>query len=217
VSEEANAGGRLLLTMSRCSAGLATLPVIARCHPDAAVVWFDAHGDCNVPSGTDEDAARYLGGMVLSGAAGEWETGLGVGLDLANVVLVGARDLDPPERRRVESGAIALVPGGPDLARRLKAAVDGRPVYIHLDCDVLDAGLVATEYQCAGGLSFAELGEAFASLVAGDVIGLEVAEFEDRWPDGRPNPPDALLSAIRPVIDALLSAAQFGVPRRMSD
>lgn len=200
VADEIRAGRRPLLTLSRCAASLATLPIVARAFPDAAILWFDAHGDCNVP---DEERARYLGGMVLTGAAGEWRTGLGAGLDLANVILVGARDLDPPERARVASGAIRLVPVGPDLPARLKAAVAGRPVYIHLDCDVLSAGLVATEYQSPDGLSFADLARAFSALASADLIGLEIAEFEERWPDGRSSPPDDLIAAIQPAIEAL--------------
>ena len=166
-------------------------------------MWFDAHGDCNVPTERDADDARYLGGMVISGAAGEWDTGLGEGLDLANVILVGARELDAPEQARVDRGQIRLVPVGPGLAGRLKAAVGRRRVYIHLDCDVLSAGLLATEYQCPDGLSFDDLREAFAALAECDVLGLEIAEFEDCWPDGRENQPDALLSALSPLIESL--------------
>ena len=198
-----SAGGRFIVTMGRCAAGVATLPAIARRFPDAAIVWFDAHGDCNVPTESAADAARYLGGMVISGAAGEWDTGLGKGLDLANVILVGARELDLPEQARVDRGQIRLVPVGPGLGRRLKEAVGRHRVYIHLDCDVMSAGLIATEYQCPDGLSFDDLREAFAALAEGDVVGLEIAEYEDCWPDGRENRPDALLSALRPVMESL--------------
>jgi arginase len=203
LAERSSAGGRFIVTMGRCAAGVATLPVIARRFPDAVVVWFDAHGDCNVPTEGDADAVRYLGGMVISGAAGEWDTGLGKGLDLANVILVGARELDLAEQTRVDRGQIRLVAVGPELAGRLKAAVGRRRVYVHLDCDVLSAGLLATEYQCRDGLSFDDLRAAFAALAECDVLGLEIAEYEDCWPDGRENRPDALLSALRPLIESL--------------
>ena len=203
LAERSSAGGRFILTMGRCAAGVATLPVIARRFPDAVIVWFDAHGDCNVPTEGDADDGRYLGGMVISGAAGEWDTGLGKGLDLANVILVGARELDLPEQARVDCGQIRLVPVGSGLGERLKAAVGRRRVYIHLDCDVMSAGLLATEYQCPDGLSFDDLREAFVALAEGDVVGLEIAEYEDCWPDGRESRPDALLSALRPVIELL--------------
>ncbi|HMA50667.1 MAG TPA: arginase family protein, partial [Magnetospirillaceae bacterium] len=128
------AGARPLTAMGRCASGLGTLPAVAAAHPEAAIVWFDAHGDCNAPRFT---TSGYLGGMILTGAAGRWETGLGAGLDLAQMVLVGARDLDPCEKDLIESGTIQLVEAGPGLAERLRGAVAGRKAYVHLDCDVL--------------------------------------------------------------------------------
>lgn len=106
-------------------------------------------------------AGQAVIAVSATGAAGEWNTGFGHGIDLANVILVGARDLDPPEQERIDAGQIALVPVDPDLGRRLVQAIGGRPVYIQLDCDFLDAGLLATEYQSPNGLSYADLREAF--------------------------------------------------------
>jgi arginase len=194
----------LVLTTGRCAASLATLPMVAQRYPDAAIVWFDAHGDSNLPDGPGATEASYLGGMVITGAAGEWRTGLGEGLNLANVILVGARDLDPPEQARIDAGEISLVPPGAELGLRLREAIRGRQLYIHLDCDVLTAGLLATEYQVAGGLQWRDLLEAFEVLGDHDVLGLEIAEYEASWPDGRPNDPNPLLAAIQPVLRRLL-------------
>jgi len=193
----------VLLTMGRCAASIATLPLAARRYPDAAIVWFDAHGDCNVPIGGRASDMNYLGGMVLTGAAGEWDTGFGDGVNLANVILVGARDLDPPEQDRIDAGHISHVPVGSRLGERLRDAIGGRRVYIHLDCDVMDAGLLATEYQSPAGLSFLELADAFDKLAEHDVLGLEIAEYEARWPDGRPNDPDHLVRSVWSVVAKL--------------
>lgn len=206
IEERFESGEPLVLTTGRCAASLATLPVVARRYPDAAFVWLDAHGDSNRPSDDASTDASYLGGMVITGAAGEWETGLGAGLDLANVVLVGARDLDPPEQARIDAGEICLVPPGAGLGSRLKDAIGGRQVYIHLDCDVLTDGLVATEYQVPDGLQWIDLREAFEILAHHEVVGLEIAEYEASWPDGRPNDPGPLLVAIQPVLDGLLGS-----------
>ena len=200
LAQRLRAGDRTILTLGRCAASLATLPLVA-CHwTDAAIVYFDAHGDCNRPSGDIASDVSYLGGMVLTGAAGEWATGFGGGLNLVNVILVGARALDKAEQARVDAGQLRLVGNGANFAQRLRQAIGGRRVYIHLDCDVLTAGLVATEYQCADGLSFDDLHEAFAALAQCGVLGLEITEFEDCWPDGRPNRPAELLRAISPVL-----------------
>jgi arginase len=193
-----NSGQRLITTMGRCAAGLATVPQIAQRHPKACVVWFDAHGDSNLPS---SNVVPYLGGMVITGAAGHWDSGLGTGLDLSNVVLVGARDLDPHESSLIERGLLKLVDVGPRLIERLIAAVGDRDVYVHLDCDVLDPGIVPVEYEVEGGLTLEDLRACAAALATRKVIGVEIAEFECAWLDGRPATPDRLLDALAPLLD----------------
>jgi len=191
-------GHRSVAAIGRCAAGLATVPVIAEAHPNACIVWFDAHGDSNLPS---SNAVPYLGGMVLTGAAGHWDSGLGAGLRLSNVVLVGARDLDPHEKELIASGQLTIVPPGPGLPGRLAAAVGNREVYVHLDCDVLEPGIVPIEYQVTGGLSLEDLRGCAAMLARHKVIGIEIAEFESEWLDGRPASPDRVIDAISPLLD----------------
>ncbi|HEY0627602.1 MAG TPA: arginase family protein [Allosphingosinicella sp.] len=192
---------RPLTVLGRCAAGLATIPVIARHRPDALIVWFDAHADSNTP---EHSTTNYLGGMVLSGAAGLWQTGLGDDLDLRNVVLVGSRDIDPSEQALIDTGIVRVVPPGERLAERLREAVAGRPVYIHLDCDVMSAGLLPTEFQVENGLDFDDLRRAAEILAAEEVLGIEIAEFEGEWPDGRTAAsPAELLSALEPLTKAV--------------
>lgn len=199
------ATGRVpLFAMGRCAAALATLPVVARLRPDACVVWFDAHADANLPASRK---APYLGGMVISGAAGLWETGLGAGLRLENVVLVGSRDIDPDEQSLIDRGLLQHVPVGADLAKRLRAAIAGRPVYIHLDCDVLEPGIVPTEYRSPGGLTLDALAQACAALADCHLLGMEITEFEATWHEGGPvATADHLLDALQALLDALLRA-----------
>ena len=190
-------GQRTIAAMGRCAAGLATIPVVAQCFPNACVVWFDAHGDSNLPS---SNAVPYLGGMVLTGAAGHWDSGLGAGLNLSNVVLVGARDLDPHEKDLIATGQLKVVEVGPNLPERLSMAVGARDVYVHLDCDVLEPGIVPIEYQVSGGLTLESLRACAIVLAQRKVIGVEVAEFESEWLDGRPATPDRLVDAIAPLL-----------------
>src|SRR5450631_2423605 len=190
-----------LTVMGRCASSLATLPAIA-CHwPEACVVWFDAHADSNTPTSV---AIPYLGGMVISGAAGMWVTGLGHGLRISNVVLVGSRDIDPDEQQLIDSGAIRLVRAGAELAFELAKAVGDRAVYVHLDCDVLEPGIVPTEYVSPNGLSLLDLRIACETLAKGRLIGLEIAEFEATWPDSdAPVSPQGLLDSVAPLLDAM--------------
>lgn len=192
--------GRTPITaMGRCATALATLPVVARHRPRACIVWFDAHADANTPA---TSTSGYLGGLVLTGAAGLWDSGLGGGLALQQIVLVGARDIDAPEQQLIDRGVLRLVPAGPSLGARLDDAIGQAPVYVHLDCDVLEPGLVPTEYRVPGGLSLSQLSEAAAVLATRERVGLEIAEFESAWEDGRPASADAVVAALHPLLSA---------------
>jgi arginase len=185
--------------LTRCAVALATLPVVARYQPDALVVWFDAHGDINTP---ESSTTGFIGGLALSGPMGLWDSGLGSGVAPANVVLGGARDLDPFERRLIDEGVVRHVAVGPDMLADLDAAIGDRPVYFHLDCDVLEPGLVPTDYRVPNGLGFDELFSVASRLAENTVVGVEVAEFEGSWPDtGAPGDPRPLLDAVSPLVE----------------
>jgi arginase family enzyme len=191
--------GTPVSTLSRCAVALATLPSVARHRPDACVAWFDAHGDVNTPQTT---TTGYIGGMVLTGAAGLWDSGLGGDLDLSNVVLIGARDLDPAERARIEAGAPKLVKCEPGLPERLREMINRRPVYVHLDCDVLEPGIVPTEYSVPAGLTLEDLRAACEVLATSEVVGFEIAEFEATGENPQA-PIPALLDALEPLLAAV--------------
>ncbi|MCD4527143.1 arginase family protein [Nocardioides sp. cx-173] len=169
------AGLTPITASSRCAVALATLPVVAKHRPDAVVVWFDAHADLNTP---DNTTTGYLGGLAYSGPLGYWDSGLGSGLNADNAVLVGARDLDPAEQALIDAGTVPLVKVGPSMAEDLRRIVAGRPVYVHIDCDVLDAGTVPTDYLVADGMTLADLRATAEVLAESEVVGLEVGELE---------------------------------------
>lgn len=191
--------GRTPVTASsRCAVALATLPVVAAHRPDAVVVWFDAHADLNTPEST---STGYLGGLAYSGPLGMWDSGLGSGLVTSNAVLVGTRDLDPAEQALVDAGTISLIEVGPDMADVLSTVVNGRPVYVHVDCDVLDAGTVPTDYLVPGGMTLADLEATAAVLAESELVGIEVGELEST--DDPRLPPGyvvALLDALAPLL-----------------
>lgn len=197
------AGKRPVLTMSRCAGGLATLPVVARQHPGVCIVWFDAHGDLNTPKTT---GSGYLGGMVIAGAAGLWDSGLGSDLTLDQVILAGAHQLDPDEQTLIDDGLVCHIPPSGLNVEALQHAINGRPVYIHLDCDVLQPGVVPSDYQLEGGLAPDALAELMTALAEENVIGMEIAELESHWP-GQSTPADltALVEILTPLAKKLLS------------
>jgi arginase len=178
---------------TRCAVSLATQPTILRHRPDAVVVWLDAHGDINTP---DDTATGYLGGMALSGALGWWDAGLDAGPADSRAILVGARDLDPAERMRVEAGDVTVVYAGPAIGDRLAEVIAGRPVSFHLDCDVLEPGLVATDYQVPNGLTLEDLHACAEAAALSEVVGVEVSEFEGTAQASAKN----LLDALDPLL-----------------
>lgn len=181
----------------RCAAAIATLPNVAAQYPDAVVVWFDAHADLNTPENT---TTGYLGGLALSASLGWWDSGLGNGLDPRNVVLGGARDLDPSEQTLVDDGTIALA-AGPEMLSKLDRFIADRPIYFHLDCDVLDSGIMPTDYSVPDGLTLDDLSAVAARLAHNPIIGIEIGEFEDHGdPELARAKAERLVSALGPIL-----------------
>lgn len=192
------AGSVPISATSRCAVSLATLPAVAKHHPDVTIVWFDSHGDLNPP---EASTTGYLGGLAFAGPLGLWDSGLGSGLNLDQVVLVGQRDLDPYEVELIEQHGIPHIKPGADFAVELKEAIAGRSIYVHLDCDVLEPGIVPTDYKHEGGLSLGDLRTCCEIIAKQDFVGIEIAEFQNSWEiDGPPVSPTALIDALEPLL-----------------
>jgi arginase family enzyme len=199
--DDALSGGRVpVLAAADCSISVTTLPAALRHRPDAKVLWLDAHGDYNTP---ETSGSGYLGGMCLAGACGEWEAGLGDTIDPERLVLAGVRDLDDGERELLERSAATVI--GASVVETLvavKNALDGAPVFIHLDLDVLDPEEFPAAVPAAGGLSSDKLYDLMEAVAEdSELVGLEVTAFE------APSDPDELADAAETamrVLDPLL-------------
>ena len=190
-------GNSPVFAWPRCAAAIATLPNVAALHPDAVVVWFDAHADLNTPENT---TTGYLGGLALSASLGWWDSGLGMGLDPLNVVLGGTRDLDPSEQTHIDDETIAIA-AGPTMLSDLDRLVGDRPVYFHLDCDVLDPGIMPTDYQVPGGLTLADLTAVASRIALNPIVGIEIGEFEDHGDQTRTrSQAKQLVNALSPIL-----------------
>jgi arginase len=209
--DELLAAGQLPVTvLSRCAVALATLPMVAKHRPDAVVIWFDAHADLNTPQNT---TSGYLGGLALAGPLGLWKSGLGSGLTEANAILVGTRDIDRQEQHLIAAGRLTLVPVGADMAEDLSEAVAGRPVYVHIDCDVLEPGTVPTDYAVPGGMTLARLSECAEVLARNKVVGLEIGELETAGAEhpNSDNPARVITASLEPLLRALMSSPAASV------
>lgn len=174
-----------VLATNTCAASLATLPEVAERFPDAVVLWIDAHGDFNTP---DTTGSGYLGGMVLSAACGLWDSGHGAGLNPTQVALVGARDIDEAEQELLTAAGVRIFSPAESTPAAVSQFVAGRPLWIHVDWDVLEPGYIPAAYKVPDGLRPHQISAIFAALPTESIRGVELAEFEA----GEPDPPEHL-------------------------
>jgi arginase len=176
--DDALAAGEVpVLLAADCSVSVTTLPAVARNRPEARVLWLDAHGDYNTP---DTSGSGYLGGMCLAAATGEWESGLADPVPAERVVLAGVRDLDAGERELLERSAATVI--GSSVVETLvaaKNALDGAPVFVHLDLDVMDPEQFPAAVPAPGGLHPDKLYDLLDSVLEdSEPVGLEVTAIE---------------------------------------
>ena len=115
-----------------------------------ALVWFDAHGDLNTPE--------------TSPSGNQWGMPLRMVLDAGSVriedtVLIGARNLDPPEEVFIRESGLAT---GVDA---MDGALEGADaVYVAFDADVMDPDELPSFMPEPGGLSLDEAERALRSV-----------------------------------------------------
>ncbi|MDQ1531809.1 MAG: arginase [Microbacteriaceae bacterium] len=171
------------------------------------VLWFDAHPDLNVPSGSPSGA---FSGMVLRALLGSGAPGLtaAVPLDPAEVVLAGVRSLDPEEAEYIDDAEILAIPAT-EVGDGLGAALDARgfdELYIHVDLDVLDPG----EFDGLAdpqpfGVGVADLTAAIAAVLAGRrLAGAGITMFAPASPEDAPTD----LPPILRILSALTAATR---------
>jgi arginase len=133
-----------------CCAHIGAIRGLATRHDRLAVVWLDAHGDLNTP---ESSPSGNLWGMPLRMAIDEGS------VRTDDVALVGARDLDPPEREYIAEHGI-----DDDLARALDGA---DAVYVALDVDVLEPGAVPVFMPAPGGLELDDVERLLLEVASG--------------------------------------------------
>jgi len=153
-----------ILLAAECSIAVSTLPMLVRRHPQARVLWLDAHADFHTPQTT---TSGYLAGMCLAAACGLWDSGFGAGLEPPRVIMHGVRDVDGPERVALDLGGVHRV----DDATQL----EGLELFVHIDLDVLDPDVLPAQFPVPGGLLPGEL-RAFLARAAGlcKIVGAEI-------------------------------------------
>ena len=182
VDDALAAGDMPLLLASDCTICMTTLPSVMRHRPDARVLWLDAHGDYNTPSTTP---SGFLGGMCLAAACGEWDAGFGDPVPRDQVVIAGVRDLDDGERELLERSPVTVIGSSLETLVAVQNALDGQPVYVHLDVDVLDPEDMPAQFPAPGGLRADKLYDLLEAVADEcEIVGIEVTALEapDRAP-----------------------------------
>ena len=201
VSASIKSGNLTILASNTCPASIATLPVVAREHPDAVVLWIDAHGDFNTPETTD---TGYLGGMVVSAACGLWDSGHGAGLRPEQVILIGARDIDRNERELLNRAGVRIIPPTQVTPQAVLSAINGARVWIHIDWDVLEPGFVPADYKVPDGVFPAQLRALFEAIPLAQILGIELAEFNAPADDASSDKAlSIILDIVAPVFEKL--------------
>jgi agmatinase len=150
------------------SAG-AIRPFAAR-YPDLAVLHLDAHTDLR---------DSYLGNPLSHACAMRRVLDLGVDVTSVGIRAISAEEVPFLEANHERVRVLWARERARWALEEIVAPLRGRPVYVSLDVDVLDAGLMpATGTPEPGGLSFDEVCAVIrAAAAAGRIVGADVVEL----------------------------------------
>ena len=133
-----------------CCSHIGAVEGLANRYGRLALVWLDAHGDLNTP---ESSPSGNLWGMPLRMLLDSGS------VELSDVLLLGARSLDPPERELIASIGLPTEPS--DLDRVLEGT---EGVYVALDCDVFEPNGIRAFMPEPGGYSLEQAEELFAAI-----------------------------------------------------
>ncbi|KAL9931650.1 hypothetical protein V8E36_009436 [Tilletia maclaganii] len=170
--------GELPLTLGGDhSLALGTVSGVLRAHPNAGIIWVDAHADINTPLTTDTGNLHGCPVSFLMRLPGtdvapfsDWLNTTPV-LKKDSIVYIGLRDLDAPEKKILRENGIKAysmhevdrygIGRVVDMALDyLNGGVEGkreRPIHLSFDVDALDPTVApSTGTPVRGGLTFRE-------------------------------------------------------------
>jgi arginase len=144
-----------------CCSHIGAVEGLAARQDRISLVWFDAHGDLNTPetSPSGNTWGMPLRMLLDSGAVREEDT-----------VLIGARNLDPPEETFLAGSRVRR--GADQIEQALKGT---GCAYVAVDVDVLEPSELSVFMPEPEGLSLAELERTLRNLaVRANVLGAGV-------------------------------------------
>lgn len=198
IIEQANPES-IMVVGGDCGVELAPVSFLNQRHGgNLALVWLDAHGDLNTPQSSP---SKHFHGMPLRTLCGGGDQRI---MDQCfsllspdQVILAGARDLDPAEEQFIRDHGVSQVSvqamaADPKSIVREIHKKGFRHVYVHIDMDVLDPeGYPWVKHPTPQGLTIKNLGEILSAIaVSFHVAGLGLVEFtaKELNPSEKPAP-----------------------------
>ena len=183
VSTSLKAGGQVVILGGECTLVAGSMSGALAVEPELLLVYLDAHGDFNTLATTP---SHFVGGMCLAHVCGKQIAPLlwpGVKkLAEERAYLVGARELDPGEVSNLSHSKVHRIAFDRDLvdAPSLLAAVRRKPVWLHVDLDIVDPReLPAVALPVEGGPTLKALSQLLGSVAqVADVRGVEICGYD---------------------------------------
>lgn len=192
VKQEAALGNFVLTVGGDHGIASATMSAMREVHEDLAVIWVDAHADCNTP--TTSPSGNYHGmplAHVLNWFPGlpgwEW-MGKEHMFRESRVALVGLRDVDEHERNALRQSGVHYwtmhdvdrmgIGSVMDMAVRAVNPYSDRPMHVSLDIDSIDPALAPGTGTCSrGGLTYREVHYICESMaLSNNLVSMDLVE-----------------------------------------
>ncbi|ORX52738.1 arginase [Hesseltinella vesiculosa] len=189
IEQHAKQGEFVLTLGGDHSVALATVSGVFAAHPNACLLWIDAHADINTPEATESGNVHgcplsFLTGLSQGHPEFAWVKPI---LDLGRLAYIGLRDIDNFEKKTLrEHNIMALSMHHVDkwgIGKCVEMCLDrinpnrDLPIHLSFDVDALDPTVApSTGTPVRGGLTFREghyICEALAEtglLVAADIM-----------------------------------------------
>ena len=184
---------RILTIGGDCGVELAPVSFLNQQYSnDLAVIWFDAHGDLNIP---EESFSHHFHGMPLRSLLGDGDKKIiescFTSITPNQVILAGGRDYDPAEKAFLLKNALknCSVSQLTEENERIVELIQGsgfKNLYIHIDLDVLDPGCFPfVNYPSKNGVSLEILAKTITTLKNNfSIVGFSIVEFSPNGDSG---------------------------------
>ncbi len=178
--------GEIITIGGDCGVELAPVSFLNKQYSnDLAVIWFDAHGDLNIP---EESLSHHFHGMPLRSLLGDGDENIiqscFSNISPNQVFLVGGRDYDHAEleyikKEEINTYSVSQVTMENETLIELIQRNGFKNIYVHIDLDVLDPHFFPyVKCPTKDGLSFETLKKTISALNNRfATVGISVVEY----------------------------------------